>query len=104
MRKIGMSTRDGADGGRTIELKGELSLEASPDVLECLRVEIDGAKALRIDLRDVTYIDSSGIAVLVQGYRLALKKGTEFFLVAPSPQVRSVIELSQLQEFFKFEE
>lgn len=104
MRKIEIFTRDADDGGRAIELRGELSLDGSPEVLERLRVEIDSASKLRIHLAEVTYIDSSGIAVLVQGYRLALKKGLEFILVAPSSQVRSVIELSQLQSFFKFEE
>jgi anti-sigma B factor antagonist len=51
----------------------------------------------------VQYIDSSGIATLIRGLKLAQEAGAGYVLVDPSPKVQAVIELSQLQEFFPIE-
>jgi anti-anti-sigma factor len=75
-------------------------MDSSPDLRDELKRAMKGITALKLDLRGVGYIDSSGIAVLITGYRLAQKFKIAFSLVEPSPQVRAVIELSQLQAFF----
>lgn len=83
-----------------VRVSGELDLEASPDLLAALRAQLADGRSIEVDLADVDYIDSSGVAVLIHGYKLARKRGLEFALRDPSARVRSVLELSQLQEFF----
>jgi anti-anti-sigma factor len=70
-----------------IELAGELDLTTAADVdREVRRVEHTSAHVVAIDLHDLTFIDSTGIRVMVQaqrrsiaggGRRLAIVKGTE---------------------------
>jgi anti-sigma B factor antagonist len=49
----------------------------------------------------VGYIDSSGVATLVEGLRSARKHGKTFILVAPSRAVLQVLELTRLDQVFE---
>jgi len=69
-----------------------------------MKKPLSAGRALRVVLAGVTYIDSSGIAVLVQGLKLARKHALEFVLVSPSRAVRDVLELANLNELFAIEE
>lgn len=89
------------EGGRfTLAARGDLDLDSSPQLLEAIRAALKGASRLDLDLKGVSYVDSSGIAVLIQGLKLARKRAVEYFLIDPSRQLLAVIELSQLQQFF----
>lgn len=97
--KLELSTLESADS-RTIVVKGDVDMDSSPELRDEMKRAMKGVTAIRLDLRGVGYIDSSGIAVLITGYRLAQKQKVQFSLVEPSAQVKAVIELSQLQSFF----
>lgn len=88
------------DGFSVLELSGDVDLSCSPDarkqVLQCL----DGGLHLLVDLSGVTYIDSSGIASLVEGFQTAKKKGVKFGLVGVSPAALSVLQLARLDKVF----
>ena len=88
---------------RLLIVSGELDMDSATRLIDSIRGALKGISKLKIDLRDVAYVDSSGIAVLIQGYKLALKKSVEYILRDPSPQVMSVIELSQLEDFFSYD-
>ena len=98
-----IETNDTGDE-RAIRLDGELDMESSPRLIETIRKSLKGAKTLSIDLGKVSYMDSSGIAVLVQGCKLSHRQDVDFSLIDPSPQARAVIELSQLHKFFRIVE
>jgi anti-anti-sigma factor len=51
----------------------------------------------------ISGVDSSGIAILIQGLKLAQKEEVDYRLLDPSTQVRAVIELAQLQQLFTVE-
>jgi anti-sigma B factor antagonist len=97
--KLELSTQD-QDKTRTIVVKGDVDMDSSPELRDEIKRAVKGIDALRLDLKGVGYIDSSGIAVLITGYRLAQKSKVRFSIADPSPQVKAVIELSQLQKFF----
>jgi anti-sigma B factor antagonist len=75
-------------------------MESSPRLLESIRAALKEAASLELDLKEVAYIDSSGVAVLVQGLKLARKGKVEYSILDPSPGVMAVIHLSQLADFF----
>jgi anti-sigma B factor antagonist len=97
--KLELSTLEGGNV-RTIVVKGDVDMDTSPELRDELKRALKGVTKLRLDLSGVGYIDSSGIAVLITGYRLSQKSKIQFCLLDPSPQVKAVIELSQLQSFF----
>ena len=102
--KLEVVARD-ENGGRILSISGEVDMESSPRVLQAIREGLGRASSLKLNLRDVSYIDSSGIAVLIQGLKIARKDNSEYSYVLAdvSPQVMSVIELSQLKDLFDFE-
>ena len=87
-------------GATVIELKGEIDLENSPAARELLLKSIDHASRVLVDLSAVTYIDSSGVASLVEALQASKKRGTAFALAAASEPTRRVLELARLDKVF----
>lgn len=88
------------DGVHRIAVHGRITIDSSPGLLTEFRKVVRHARQLDVDLRDVAYVDSSGISVLIQGLKLAQERSIDFALLDPSPKVKAVIELSQLDSFF----
>jgi anti-sigma B factor antagonist len=88
--------------GSLIRVVGEVDLYSSPELRKAILKAIPSADGgLAIDLEGVTYIDSSGVATLVEGLRSAREHDVGFVLVAPSPAVRQVLELARLDSIFE---
>ncbi len=51
-------------------------------------------------LRDVEYMDSSGVGVLVSGMKMAKEKGVHFALVEVAKRVLAVLEITKLVRLF----
>jgi anti-sigma B factor antagonist len=90
-----INTTHGPDGGVVVEVRGEIDI-ASADRLR--RVLVDAASRLRpvrlvVDLLHVTFIDSVGIGVLVEGHQTARTLGIRCTIRQPSAFV-----VAQLQQ------
>lgn len=82
-------------------LSDEIDLDKSPIVRENIKELMDKAKVVEVQLARVKYIDSSGIAALIEGMQLAKSNSKEFFLTDVSNEVMKVIQLAHLDKFFK---
>ena len=90
-----------SEGVATVHLGGEFDLSGSDSVrtvlLEIIReTDMD----LVIDLAEVGYIDSSAVAILIEGYKAGKEKGTGYVLVNASERVLKVLRLTRLDRFF----
>jgi anti-sigma B factor antagonist len=54
-----------------------------------------------INLKEVRYIDSSGVASLVEGLKVSRNVNSRFILYGLSPAAREVLELSRLIKVFE---
>jgi anti-sigma B factor antagonist len=88
------------DGRIVVDLAGEIDLEHSPRAREILLGCVKRGLGLYVDLSAVTYIDSSGVASLVEAFQATRKQGTDFGLVGVSPPVRRVLALGRLDQVF----
>jgi anti-sigma B factor antagonist len=95
---VGQITEQG--GCIVIALDGEIDLETAPAVRKALLDHLKKGKNLLIDLAQVSYIDSSGIASLVEGLQMARKQGHDLALVAVSQRAHRVLELARLDKVF----
>lgn len=87
--------------GRTlIRLRGEVDLSWSQQVRTAVLDALGDSKRVGVVLSEVSYIDSSGIAALVEGFQSARASGRGFALVAVSDAVRAVLELARLDRVF----
>ena len=88
------------NGATVVAFEGDVDLESSPEARKILLDCLGRTSSLLVDLSAVTYIDSSGIASLVESYQKARKAGGHFALVAASDSVLSVLRLSRLDKVF----
>lgn len=85
-----------------ISLEGEIDLHESPNVRDSLRPLIEGKVArIYVDMTEVTYIDSSGLAVLIDAMQRIANYGGKFGLIAIRPAVRTVLEIARLDQVFR---
>ena len=89
-----------SDGLHIVELSGEIDLERSPELRQLLDSRAKArTPALALDFRDVSFIDSSGLATLVEYCRKAQDFDGRFAIFGLSERVRTVFEIVRLQEF-----
>lgn len=88
-----------------IRVHGEVDLYASPQLRAAiLKAVQDSSEGVHVDLSHVAYMDSSGVATLVEGLKAAGQAKTLFVILDPSPPVRKVLQLSKLDTIFAIRE
>ena len=92
-----------AIGGTILDITGDIDLAHSPAMRKALLLEIKEKKTPKVflNLEKVRYIDSSGIASLVEGLKASRDQGSRLILYGLSKTVREVMELSRLQKIFE---
>src|SRR5215470_9715372 len=85
-----------------LPLKGELDLHVIPEITASLDAIIDKRpERLVVDLSDVSYIDSAGLAALIQAMQKVQGYGGKFRLAGLQETVRSIFEISRLDQVFQ---
>jgi anti-sigma B factor antagonist len=91
------------DDRRTFLLSGDLDVSSADQVEAIIRQAFSpGTAAVVLDLREVTYMDSSGLRVIVAAAQLCEQHGSEFALVPGPPEVQRVFELTGISEHLPF--
>jgi anti-anti-sigma factor len=84
-----------------VRVKGELDLSTVPT----LRAVLDGIdprhRRVVLDLRDVSFLDSMGVGLLVEASRRCASELCELVLRSPSERVRQVLELTGLDDMLR---
>lgn len=88
------------NGAAIAALEGEIDLQQAPALRRALLECLQEKTAMIVDLGGVSYIDSSGIACLVEAFQAARKDGSYFALAAVSPGAMRVLELARLDTVF----
>jgi anti-sigma B factor antagonist len=84
------------------DIKGEIDLYNAPEIKEKIKDEINKGKVnIIINLDKVSYIDSSGIGVLISSLSNLKKVGGAMKLINVYASVRKVFELTKLTSFFE---
>jgi len=91
-------------GTAVVSIAGDVDLESSPKVRAALLDCVGTRRAVLVDLSGVSYIDSSGVASLVEAFQLARKSKTRFALASLSDAARRVLELARLDKVFAIHE
>ena len=86
------------DGVTVIQVSGEINISSSPELRKLL--EKEQKKKMVIDFEKVTYIDSSGLATLVEVLKRSKTQGGFLGLAALSDKVKSLFEITKLDKLF----
>lgn len=88
------------DGAAIVTLSGDVDLESSPRVRGALLECVKSRSNVVVDMSAVQYIDSSGVASLVEAFQTARKNGSGFVLASVSEAALRVLELARLDKVF----
>jgi anti-sigma B factor antagonist len=81
--------------------KGDLDMSRSPALRNSLRaVQGDRPKTLVVNLASVEYMDSSGLATLVEAMKNAKSHSTKLVLCAMNQKVKALFEIARLHHYF----
>jgi anti-sigma B factor antagonist len=85
-----------------LPLDGEIDLHVSPKVALSINQLLKKKPAkLVVDLSRVSYIDSSGLAVLIEGMQGVEEYGGKFAIAGMQETVRSIFEIARLDQVFR---
>jgi anti-anti-sigma factor len=86
-------------GTATVKPAGELDLAAASALRVAIQRAIGAANdAVRVDLRAVSFVDSTALAVFVEAWREATQSHVSFCLAHAAPNVRRVLSMTRLDE------
>jgi anti-anti-sigma factor len=92
-RKLRMRSFRAGDA-HVIELAGELDLTTAAEVdREVRRVELSSANVIAIDLHKLTFIDSTGIRVMLQAQRRSAQGSNRLSIVRGSAPVQRLFDI-----------
>src|ERR1700722_5434458 len=95
-----ISVRD-AGAAKVVEIEGDVDLGSSPDLRRPLFETLLQAPKLALNLAAIRYIDSSGIATLLEVLRDSQRRNKEFVLFGLSPAVQQVFHLTHVVRIFQ---
>lgn len=91
---------DEQDGYAVVRLTGDVDLSHSPEARRIILGCLQRKSPLLVDLSGVDYIDSSGVASLVEGYQLSRSQKLDFGLIGVSDAAMNVLRLARLDKVF----
>jgi anti-anti-sigma factor len=90
------------DRNHALYVAGEIDVATAPQLqheLEAI-IETSDVPAIRVDLADVSFMDSSGLHVLVAAHAALEKSGRTLFVSRPRPTQARLLELTGLMDKF----
>jgi anti-sigma B factor antagonist len=91
--------------GEIVSISGRIAIDTSSrmrsSLADALRSKSD---AITIDLSQVDYMDTSGLATLIEAMRLARRQNTQLFLRGVQEQPQYLLEVSDLDRVFPIDE
>lgn len=88
-----------------ISIEGEVDMFTSPNLRDkLLPLFKKDVKGIIVDLSQVSFMDSSGIATLVEGLQWSKKNGREFILTQLGTNVKNALALTKLDNVFNIQE
>jgi anti-sigma B factor antagonist len=89
------------DDATIVQPQGEIDLSRAPSLRSQLTaIQAKRPRKLIIDLGSVPYMDSSGVATLVEAMQNARKSGSKLVLCSLQDRVRSIFEIARLDMVF----
>jgi anti-anti-sigma factor len=89
----------GSDRATVVAVRGELDIASSPELEDALaRVSEWGTELVILDLRELDFMDSTGLQVLVKAHQRAKDGGPRFAAVKGGPQVQRLLSMTGMDE------
>ncbi|MFG2054720.1 STAS domain-containing protein [Micromonospora sp. NPDC048930] len=92
------------DGSACLRLAGELDMSTAPQLNDAIdRLAAEGQRQFLLDLTELTFCDSTGIAAFVRGDNAAAADGGWLRITGATGRVARVLEVTGLAEVLRYE-
>ena len=91
------------DTKRIVHLNGEIDMDVTEKAKEVILPLVESGKEVHLNLKDVSYMDSSGISVLIESHQKALENNTKVIVKEVSKSVLKVIMMAKLEQILNLE-
>jgi anti-sigma B factor antagonist len=90
------------DGTATVGVRGEIDCVNCDELAAAVRDAVTewSPAAVHVDVRGATFIDSTGLGALIDGYKSAVGADCRFVVTNPSPAFRRVLDVTGLSDLF----
>jgi|RhiMetdeSRZDD1v2_1073273.scaffolds.fasta_scaffold47255_3 anti-sigma B factor antagonist len=89
----------------TVRCEGDLDIVTSEDMKRQLAALVEsGSSTITVSLRDVGFVDSSGLGALVAVHHFAESKGARFVVRDAPPHVQELLTLTRLDSLLTLED
>lgn len=78
-------TSTSQDGRAVLTVRGELDLATAPQLEQAVDEQLSGAGDLVLDLRELDFMDSTGLRIIITAHARASAEGRSFALLRPAP-------------------
>jgi anti-sigma B factor antagonist len=96
MQRFNVTTADRQPGCREVQIEGELDLAVAGQLDEVLSAAADECDHVLVDLSSCSFIDSSGIAVILRAHKRMEQDGGRLAVCTPTDQVLRVLSMTGL--------
>jgi anti-sigma B factor antagonist len=91
--------RSRVDGYELLDVEGELDIATAPRMIAALNEAFaELSTPLIVDLSSVDFMDSTGLALLMNAYRRVRRRGQGFAIVCPGGPISRVFEIADMVE------
>jgi anti-anti-sigma factor len=99
-----MTITKNQDGEKLIiSLEGRLDTTTAPELQEQLIPAFDNVKQIQLDFKELLYVSSAGLRVLLLGEKTAGAKGASLSLVNVSPEIQEIFEMTGFSDVLTIE-
>jgi anti-sigma B factor antagonist len=90
------------DGTATVTVHGEVDFSNADELAQRLRAAVAdwSPTTVRVDLGEASFIDSTGLGALIEGYQAASAADIRYMVANPTDGFRRVLTVTGLTEFF----
>ena len=87
-----------------VEIKGDLDIYAEDEFKSFIEREIENTdKDLVIDIKDLDYLDSTGLGLFMKIYKLAKEKDRSVSIINPKENILKLFKITDLTDVFNME-
>lgn len=91
------------DDIQTIKLIGDLDVYSEDEFKSFIDEEIDPNKDVRIDLKELDYLDSTGLGMFMNIYKMVNENGKEIKIINAKDNIQKLFKITDLTDLFDME-
>lgn len=91
------------DDIQTIKLIGDLDVYSEDEFKSFIDEEVDPNKDVRIDLKELDYLDSTGLGMFMNIYKMVNENGKEIKIINAKDNIQKLFKITDLTDLFDME-